>query len=133
MIDRKEIEAKASEFGVTIANVERDYVFGWLLAGIYGATNRLRDLLVLKGGNGLRKAYFPYTRFSRDLDFSTESVLDPDLFIGELNKVCNFIRSSAGVEFVNERNSVREKKSSDDTKKIYEARLYFRDFYGNPN
>ncbi len=64
MIGRSEIESKAQEFRVPIANVERDYVFGWLLTGIYLRAGYLHNLLVLKGGNGMRKAYFPYTRFS---------------------------------------------------------------------
>jgi len=50
MITKDEIEAKAIEFGLHAANIERDYVFGWLLAGIYGAS-WLKDALVLKGGN----------------------------------------------------------------------------------
>jgi predicted nucleotidyltransferase component of viral defense system len=58
MIDRPEIDAKAEELGVHAANVQRDYVFGWLLSGIYHPENSLRPLLVLKGGNCFRKAIF---------------------------------------------------------------------------
>lgn len=47
--------------------MQRDYVFGRLLTAIY--------ILVLKGGNGFRKAYFPNMRFSADLDFGTESAV----------------------------------------------------------
>jgi predicted nucleotidyltransferase component of viral defense system len=74
MISKDEIETKASEFGLHAANIERDYVFGWLLTGIYGAS-WLKDVLVLKGGNCFRKAYFPHTRFSNDLDFSSTSMI----------------------------------------------------------
>ena len=63
MIEKAEIKAKAEEFGIHESNVQRDYVFGWLLAGIYLASE-LRNLLILKGGNCFRKAYFPLTRFS---------------------------------------------------------------------
>jgi len=38
MITKDEVEAKAEEFGLHVANIERDYVFGWLLAGIYGVS-----------------------------------------------------------------------------------------------
>lgn len=103
------------------------------LTGIYLRAGYLHNLLVLKGGNGMRKAYFPYTRFSGDLDFSTQEHVDTDRFMIELNEVCDFIGNHAGVEFVKQRNSVREKRNSDEDRKIYEARLYFRDFYGNPN
>jgi predicted nucleotidyltransferase component of viral defense system len=133
MISRDEIEAKGREFSVTIANVERDYVFGWLLAGIYGPGSALSDSLVLKGGNALRKAYFPYARFSRDLDFSTESSVAANFLLDELNRACRFIQAQAGVQFVTDRSLVREKNVTDGDRKIYEARLYFKDFYGNPN
>jgi hypothetical protein len=49
VISKDEIEAKAEEFGIHISNVERDYVFGWLLVGIYSGP--LKELFVLKSGN----------------------------------------------------------------------------------
>ena len=55
MTDKKEIDGKADELGVHVANVQRDYVFGWLLAGLAQAENRLRPSLILKGGNCFRK------------------------------------------------------------------------------
>jgi predicted nucleotidyltransferase component of viral defense system len=132
MITRDEIEAKALEFGLHPSNIERDYVFGWLLAGIFGQS-RLRDSLVLKGGNCFRKAYFPHTRFSNDLDFSSTSWIQEDLIIAELNRICDFVQDRSGVIFEKERNWVREKANSDQERRIFEGRLYFRDFYGNPH
>jgi predicted nucleotidyltransferase component of viral defense system len=132
VITRSEIEEKGAEFGVKVADVERDYVFGWLLSAIY-ARSSLGSRLVLKGGNGLRKAYFPYTRFSADLDFSTQTQVDPEEVGRELNRACEVVNAAAAVNFVTNRTQVREKRFSDDNRKIYEARLYFRDFYGNPN
>jgi predicted nucleotidyltransferase component of viral defense system len=133
VINRTEIEAKSAELGVKIADVERDYVFGWLLSAIYSSSNGLGSRLVLKGGNGLLKAYFPYSRFSADLDFSSQTQVDTDDVGRELNKACEVINAAAGVNFVTERTQVLQKKSSDEEQKMYEARLYFRDFYGNPN
>jgi predicted nucleotidyltransferase component of viral defense system len=131
MISKPEVESKATEFGLNPSDVERDYVFGWLLAGIYSASP-LGDRLVLKGGNCFRKAYFPHTRFSNDLDFSATTGIDPAFLYSELDKVCDFVQSQSGVEFVKDRNRVEEKRNSDNERRIYEARLYFRDFYGNP-
>jgi hypothetical protein len=37
MIQKPEIDAKAEELGVHAANVQRDYVFGWLLSSVYRA------------------------------------------------------------------------------------------------
>ena len=66
MIGREEIINKAKELEVHHSNVERDYVFGWVLAGVYTACD-LANHLVLKGGNAFRKAYFEAARFSPDL------------------------------------------------------------------
>jgi len=50
MTNRKEVEAKSEEFRIHTAHVERDYVFGWLLAGI-DALSPLKDLLILRASN----------------------------------------------------------------------------------
>jgi predicted nucleotidyltransferase component of viral defense system len=131
MIDRAEIETKATELGVHAANVERDYVNDWLLVGIYSVSD-LRDTLILKGGNGFRKAYLPFTRFSADLDFATQSSLSEDVLRTELEKVCRFAQDTAGIQFVLDRNQVGLKRGFDKDKVVYEARLYFHDFYGKP-
>ena len=133
MITKSEIEAKAQEFGLHAANVERDYIFGWLLAGIYRPTSPLRDALVLKGGNAFRKAYFPQTRFSKDLDFSSTSPIQETRLTVELNNVCDFVQEHTGVRFEKERNRVGEKGNSEADQRIYEAQLYFKDFYGEPS
>ncbi len=132
MINKDEIEAKAQEFDIHTANVERDYVFGWLLAGIYTVSN-LKDILVLKGGNCFRKGYFVNTRFSNDLDFSTQSAIDANFIRQELNRVCDFTQDASGVKFEKDRNKVEEKYSIDKERKVYQAKLYFKDFYGNPD
>lgn len=132
MITKDEIETKAAEFDIHPANVERDYVFGWLLTGIY-SVSALKDTLVLKGGNCFRKAYFAMTRFSGDLDFSCQTAIDQGMLLGELNKVCDFVQEQAGIVFDKERNRAEEKQIIDRDKKVYEARLYFKDFYGNPD
>jgi predicted nucleotidyltransferase component of viral defense system len=49
MINHDEIEAKSREFEIHVANVERDYVFGWLLFGIFTVSS-LKDEIFLKGG-----------------------------------------------------------------------------------
>jgi predicted nucleotidyltransferase component of viral defense system len=54
VIDRDEIDAMSASLGVAAAHVQRDYVFGWLLAGLYG-DSPFADRLILKGGNALPK------------------------------------------------------------------------------
>lgn len=129
MINRTEVDAVAEELGIHTSNVQRDYVFGWLLNGIYTQSDLGRHL-VLKGGNCLRKAYFPFGRFSNDLDFSTNGHLEVAYVAAELNRVCEFVQERAGVTFDTSRTFARPKRGADDRLQIIEARIYFKDFYG---
>jgi hypothetical protein len=50
VIDRDEIDATSKLLGVHTSDVQRDYLYGWLLSGLYGDNPLMRDRLVLKGG-----------------------------------------------------------------------------------
>jgi predicted nucleotidyltransferase component of viral defense system len=130
MIDRDEIRQKSDEFGIHTAHVQRDYVFGWLLFGIYSAS-RLGDTLVLKGGNCFRKAYFPNTRFSADLDFSTQGAVDEVFVRDELNGICRLVQERTGVSFDTDRTRIEVQNEIDNQRRVFDVRLYFNDFYGN--
>jgi predicted nucleotidyltransferase component of viral defense system len=134
MINKSEIETKAREFEIHTSNVQRDYVFGWLLFGLFTVSD-LKDRIFLKGGNALRKGYLEQTRFSDDLDFGTPGDISPDVLMAEFQKVCLFIETNAGVTFRPDENRIKEKFSATeaplDDLKVYEIRLYFCDFYGN--
>src|SRR4029077_8596931 len=69
MIDRREILEAASTFQLLPNVVEKDYVLGWLLAGI-NAHSELSESWVFKGGTCLKKCFFETYRFSEDLDFT---------------------------------------------------------------
>ena len=69
MIPKGEILALRGEWSLSEEIIEKDYVLGWLLAGI-AAEPALRNLWVFKGGTALRKCYFETYRFSEDLDFT---------------------------------------------------------------
>ena len=88
MIEQVEIDTKSEELGVHVSSVQRDYVFGWVLAGLFEPTNPLARRLSLKGGNAFRKAYFENARYSNDLDFSTQTELTED----ELRRVSDIAR-----------------------------------------
>jgi predicted nucleotidyltransferase component of viral defense system len=130
MVNKSEIDAKVEELGVHAANVQRDYIFGWLLSAIYRPDNPLRPLLILKGGNGFRKAYFEHARFSNDLDFSTQTELDVELLLQGLKQACAVAWENSGVEFLIDDSCVSEKRLVDNESRIYEARIYFKSFYG---
>src|SRR3989338_345022 len=133
MIDPAEIESKAREFEIQPSNVQRDYVFGWLLRGIF-TTSNLKDKIFLKGGNALRKGYFENTRFSGDLDFGIPDDIAQNDLLAEINKVCDFVQEKSGVVFVKDDNKVEEKFTASETPlpdlKVYEVRVYFRGFNG---
>ena len=69
MIPHEEILALRGEWGLREDVIEKDYVLGWLLAGI-AAEPALQASWVFKGGTCLRKCYFETYRFSEDLDFT---------------------------------------------------------------
>jgi predicted nucleotidyltransferase component of viral defense system len=69
MIDRREIMEAASTFSLQPHIIEKDYVLGWLLAGI-NAHDDLAENWIFKGGTCLKKCYFETYRFSEDLDFT---------------------------------------------------------------
>jgi hypothetical protein len=69
VIDRREISALARELSLDLHVVEKDYVLGWLLAGI-AANPEISKTWVFKGGTCLKKCYFETYRFSEDLDFT---------------------------------------------------------------
>ncbi|MGW3755140.1 nucleotidyl transferase AbiEii/AbiGii toxin family protein [Streptomyces sp. NPDC005134] len=132
MISREEVEEMGAALGVNAADVQRDYVFGWLLAGLYGES-RFADHLVLKGGNAFRKGYFSATRFSGDLDFAAPDAIDPEQLLAALNEVCRFVQARTGVAFNLERNRQVGGHSIGNDKTVHKYTLYFTDFYGNRN
>ena len=58
------------------------------------------------------------------------------VLLTEINRVCDFVHKKAGVDFVTSDNFVKEKFTATDAPlpdlKVYEARVYFKDFYGKP-
>ena len=67
MISKAAILERAAEWQLTPEVVEKDYVLGWMLAGIalHPATTRN---WVFKGGTCLKKCVIETYRFSEDLD-----------------------------------------------------------------
>lgn len=84
MIQRQELLDLAKDFGLQPNVVEKDYVLGWLLAGI-GEHAATRDTWVFKGGTCLKKCFFETYRFSEDLDFTlTDPAHLDDAFLRKL-------------------------------------------------
>lgn len=98
MIDRREILETASALGLLPNVVEKDYVLGWLLAGIY-AQAELVDSWVFKGGTCLKKCYFETYRFSEDLDFTLrdEGHLDEGFLKRVLGEVITWVADESSL------------------------------------
>ncbi|HHJ15206.1 MAG TPA: WYL domain-containing protein [Gammaproteobacteria bacterium] len=89
----------AREFGLAANVVEKDYVLGWLLAGIANHPE-LQSSWVFKGGTCLKKCYFETYRFSEDLDFTLTDVnqLDQDYLLRVFTEIAEWAYDQAGVE-----------------------------------
>lgn len=98
MIDRREILDMATRMSLNPHVVEKDYVLGWMLAGI-DAHPVLRETWVFKGGTCLKKCFFETYRFSEDLDFTlTEpDQLNQDFLSAAFAQVGEWIYENAGI------------------------------------
>lgn len=99
MIDRRELMDIAQNLGLQPQVVEKDYVLGWLLAGIH-ANRELAEHWIFKGGTCLKKCYFETYRFSEDLDFTvtSEAHLDQAFLIRVFTDISAWIYERSGIE-----------------------------------
>jgi len=104
MIDRTEILELAAEQALSPQVVEKDYVLGWLLKGIF-AHPKLAENWIFKGGTCLKKCYFETYRFSEDLDFTLADgkQLDSDFLLSAFREVCASVYEQSGLELLTER------------------------------
>jgi predicted nucleotidyltransferase component of viral defense system len=69
LIDKREILDLATQTLLTPHVIEKDYVLGWIRAGIY-PHEELADSWIFKGGTCLKKCCLEAYQFSADLDFA---------------------------------------------------------------
>lgn len=123
MIPRTALQARVSEWGLTEEVVEKDYVLGWLLAGI-GAHRVLGPTWVFKGGTCLKKCYLETYRFSEDLDFTVleEGPLSPDDLLPVLLEVLDTVEQASGLELTSREPVVKLRPGGQSA----EGRIYYR-------
>lgn len=99
MIDKQELADLARELSLELKVVEKDYVLGWLLAGI-SSREALARHWVFKGGTCLKKCWFETYRFSEDLDFTiTEAAhLDEGFLLQTFAQISDWIYEESGIE-----------------------------------
>ena len=112
MISKRELEQLRAEWTLDIGVIEKDYVLGWLLAGI-GRHPALADTWVFKGGTRLRKCYYETFRFSEDLDFTVvpSGIDDPadlrDVFV----EIAGWLREESGIQLTVDDTAFRRRRN----------------------
>ncbi|MDF3048260.1 MAG: hypothetical protein K0R73_1378 [Candidatus Midichloriaceae bacterium] len=103
MIPKQEILRAATYTGLSAHVIEKDYVLGWLLAGI-NSHEALSNNWVFKGGTCMKKCYFETYRFSEDLDFTlkTAAHLNKKFLKKTFMEIGEWIYEASGIEFAAE-------------------------------
>lgn len=98
MIAKTEIMEFSREFGLDANVIEKDYVLGWMLAGISQHSD-IAPSWVFKGGTCLKKCYFETYRFSEDLDFTITdgNHLDQNFLVTCFGDISDWIYDAVGI------------------------------------
>lgn len=87
------------EFGLASNVIEKDYMLGWLLAGI-SQHEELSASWAFKGGTCLKKCYFETYRFSEDLDFTLTDAehQNQEFLVNAFRETAGWIYDASGIE-----------------------------------
>lgn len=87
------------EFSLRPDIIEKDYVLGWLLAGIFNHP-ALKMKWIFKGGTCLKKCFFETYRFSEDLDFTVidSAHIQEEFLKNTLAEVAAWVYEQCGIE-----------------------------------
>ncbi|MBT9130634.1 MAG: hypothetical protein DDT41_00920 [candidate division WS2 bacterium] len=103
MISRQEIMDVSKNINLPVNIIEKDYVLGWVLAGIANHPE-IGSNWIFKGGTCIKKCYINIYRFSDDLDFT---VTHPDLqkesfLIKTFKEITDWVYDNSGIELPQE-------------------------------
>ncbi len=100
MLHKREILSIAQQASLIPHVVEKDYVLGWVLEGIYRHKD-LVDSWIFKGGTCLKKCFFETHRFSEDLDFTLRQSehLDTNFLKSAFSEIGAWVYDHTGIEF----------------------------------
>ena len=112
LISKRELEQLRAEWTLDIAVVEKDYLLGWLLAGI-SQHPALATTWVFKGGTCLRKCYYETFRFSEDLDFTVlpGGADDPEQLRQVFSEISGWLREESGIELTVDASAFRQRRN----------------------
>ena len=99
MIDRSEVLTIAGERDLRVDMIEKDYVLGWMLAGIF-AHPVLAPAWVFKGGTCLKKCFVETYLLSEDLDFTAEDagLLDGRILADAFQRIAEWMYDHSGID-----------------------------------
>jgi len=125
MIRKQDILDRAAEWQLRPDIVEKDYVLGWLLAGI--ALSELRARWVFKGGTCIKKCFFETYRFSEDLDFSLlpDAPYSAEAIRATLLAIVASVRELSGIDFPDDLVEVRPRRNRQD-QLTFQCRIGYR-------
>jgi predicted nucleotidyltransferase component of viral defense system len=115
VIPKRELEQLRAEWSLDLGVIEKDYMLGWLLAGIANH-DALSRTWVFKGGTCLRRCYYETFRFSEDLDFTIVDggPEEPDDLTQIFEEIAEWVREESGIELVVDEKSFQRRKNRRD-------------------
>ncbi len=134
MIDKQDILDRAAEWQLQPHVVEKDYVLGWLLAGI--SSTSMRGHWIFKGGTCIKKCYVETYRFSEDLDFSLlpDAAYSAEALTAGLRELAAVVRDLSGLTFPAELVEVKQRQNKQG-QITFEGKLVYRgplEYPGSP-
>lgn len=123
----------ADATGLAASVVEKDYVLGWILRGIYQHP-ALRNAWIFKGGTCLKKCYFETYRFSEDLDFTLRNGahLDEPSLQAAFREIAQSVYDESGLELQTNRTRFDLYQNPRDRTSC-QGRLYYRSQFQTGN
>jgi hypothetical protein len=120
MILQNEILRISEQEGVPPDTIDKNYVLGHFLAGLF-RQEWAQQNLIFKGGTCLKKCYFKDYRFSEDLDFT---LVNPDFEITDklIRTVCQNVTKDISILFYPQK---LEKIISDNLQCGYKVFIHF--------
>ena len=133
MIPKRELADLRAEWQLSQDVIERDYLLGWLLAGIANH-EALRQTWIFKGGTCLRKCYYETYRFSEDLDFTIVDggPEEPDDLLRIFREIAAWVSEESGIELVLDDKSFQRRKNKREHPTT-QGRIAYRGPNGNPS
>lgn len=101
MIDAEEIKDVAGRLSLDPRVIEKDYVIGWVLAGIYNHP-LLSQTWLFKGETCVKKCFFDTQRMSEDLDFTltTNEHINDDFLKSVFSEISEWVYEQSGINIV---------------------------------